>query len=605
MSKEESNTRFLHLKNCAIKRDGVVYPYYAIAESCFVKGKNQKRIIKYLGALNDEQINGYRSLLKAINSGQPEVLPLEEVQFESSKEFLNVFVLHKIWEELGFAAGFAVSEKKEVQPSAVGEILTISKLLRPSCATKTVDWLSRTYLPDVMGIDASKYNRMKIFNELDGIADAQEKLEEILIGLSQKFNAGDFKIFFMDGTTTFFEGTECDIAKPGDDKTTGFRSHVILILLVTDTMGFPVAWEVCAGNEKETVKFRDLTERICKKYGIKNFTFCFDRGFASQKNFLAVAGCECKFISGLDKNQVAKVFDVEHFQPVRSSLLDYHDNFEAGNATKTKGALPIHGFYSSNGEKFFKDLGVSGKYRHVVGFSVNIFRAERESREKNQLQALAEISALNDELLNAKGERDLDVVTRKVEKILESHQMTSLIRFTVVPKSIKAKRDFIQTARVEASVDQLGYLDAGKLDGLFVYVTDHIEKKDGHFKLGAHEIVLHYRNKYVIENDFKQLKNAVDLRPLYVRLDQHVRALVSITILAQFINVFIEQRLKNMELSSQKFLDGLATCSATAKLKGLSKRLIKHLPVPDKLENALKLLGVTQESRANIAASLR
>ena len=604
MIKENASSKFLHLKNCAIKRGGVTYPYYAIAESQFIRGKNQKRIIKYLGALSDEQVMSYRSLLKAINTGDVALLSLEDVKFESSKSFLDVFTLHSIWERLGFSVAFPVSDKKVVQLSAVTEILTISKLLRPSCATKTADWLGRTYLPEVLAIDAVKYNRMKIFNELEFIDSAHEKLEEILIALSQGFSPGGFKIFFIDGTTTFFEGTECDIAKPGDDKTTGFRSHVILILLVTDAKGYPVAWEVCSGNEKEIVKFQLLAERIFKKYQIKDFTFCFDRGFASLKNFGTLAGYSTKFISGLDKNQIANVFDLDVFQSTRKALVDYHENFETGNTSKTKGVVPINGFYTSNGEKFFKELGVSGKYRHIAGFSVEIFRAQQLHREKNQIRALEEICKLNEELLVAKGERDLEVVTRRVEKILESCQMTPLIQFNVVPKSVKAKKDFIQTARVEASVNVRAFSKAGELDGLFVYITDHVEKINGYFVISAYDIVNHYRNKYVIENDFKKIKNTVMLRPLHVRLEKHVRALVTTTILAQFMNVFIEQQLEDIGLSSEKFLEALSACSATAKLKGLGKTLIKHLPVPVGIEKALHHLGVTAESRAKIAATL-
>lgn len=601
MKKEVTTQKFLHLKNCSVKRDGVTYPYYGIAESQFVNGKNQKRIIKYLGLLNEDQIISYRNLLKAINSGEPGVFSIEEVTYESSKDFLNVFVLHSIWERLGLHEVFPNNSKKELQSGHVAEILSLAKLVNPTCATKTVDWFEHTYLPDILQIDSSKYNRMKIFNELEAIDKAHEKIEQKLIFLSQSLNPGDFKIFFLDGTTTFFEGTHCDLAKPGEDKTTGYRSHIILILLVTDAKGYPVAWEVCSGNERETIKFQTLAERLCKKYKIKNFTFCFDRGFASAKNFNSMPGYSAKFISGLDKNQIAKVFNVEGFQTTRKALIEYHDNFDSSK----KVSLPINGFYSSNGEKFFKELGVSDTYRHVVGFSVEICGAMQRQRQQNQFSAIQKISELNEELLEAKGNRDIDVVSKRVEKILEAHQMTQFINYRCVPKAIKYKGNFIQSCKIEVVVDLAAFEKASDNDGLFVYVTDHVEKKDGHFILSAYDIINHYRNKYIIEKDFRNIKNLLNLRPLFVRLDGHVRALITATVLGQFINVFIEQMLKPLEMTSESFLEKLKYYSPAAKLRGAGKTIIKHLQISEEVKTAIHQLGISDSHRSKIAAQLK
>jgi transposase len=68
---------------------------------------------------------------------------------------------------------------------------------------------------------------------------------------------------------------------------------------------------------------------------------------------------------------------------------------------------------------------------------------------------------------------------------------------------------------------------ACKLDGVFVYITDHKEQKNGAFVISAYDVVNHYKNKYVIENDFRYLKNIIDIRPLFVRLPEHVKAAVS------------------------------------------------------------------------------
>jgi len=601
---EKKYRKSLHLKNCSIKKAGIIYPYYAIAESHLKNGKNQKKIIKYLGPLNADQIESYRAMLTAINNGDTSMVSLQGIELSDTRDFLNVFTLHSIWEELGLTHVFPDNEKKGISTGTVAEILTLSKLVQPSCATKTVDWLRGTHLPCLLGIDLEKYNRMKIFNELELISQCQEKIEQRLIKLSQDFSKGEIKIFYVDGTTTFFEGTHCDLAKPGEDKTTGYRSHTILILLVTDAKGFPCAWDVCMGNEREIVKFQSLAIRLCDKYNIRNFTFCFDRGFASFKNFETLAKFSSQFISGLDKNQISKVFDVETFQKTKSLLLDKFESQDMDRAHDKK-RFPINGFYTSNGERYFKDLGVVGEYRYVAGFSCEIYFAEKSKRENQQIKAIHEIEDLNIELSHAKGDRDFDVVEKTVEAILVKNKMKGLIKFTVVPKAIKIKKDqTIQSAKITVQVDLEEFTKTGFLDGIFVYITDHTEKKDGRFIVSAHEIVEHYRNKYVIEKDFRDLKNSLEIRPLYVRLEEHVKALVSISVIAQFIKIYIEQKLKSLELSSEKFMDLINSVSATAKITSGQKSVIKHKPLTPEVSKALLLLGVSDAHRLKIAATL-
>ena len=51
------------------------------------------------------------------------------------------------------------------------------------------------------------------------------------------------------------------------------------------------------------------------------------------------------------------------------------------------------------------------------------------------------------------------------------------------------------------------------------------------YKVSAADITRHYKDKYVIEQNFRDLKNVIDLRPLFVWLPEHVRASVAISVL--------------------------------------------------------------------------
>jgi transposase len=594
----KDSSKKIHLKDCSLTKNGRRYNYYALAEASKVDGRNQKKVIKYLGELTEAQVESYRYALRSINDGRGTVVDIDDLVFEDRKNFLDVAVLHHLWQRLKLSEAFlppSAHPRKDVATSQVAEILTLSKLLKPSSNTGTIDWWKSTYLPDLMGVEPDKYNRMKIFNELSEIDGRKTQIEKKLFEIARSQSSGEFELIFIDGTTTYFEGTHCELGKPGKDKTTGFKTHQILILLLTNREGLPCAWDVCDGSEKEVSRFADLAERICDEHKITNVTYCFDRGFASNKNFKAIKGFLSKFISGLDKDQIADVFDIEKFQATREKILEHAKALaEITEPIKreAKRRIPqFDGFYSADGERYYKDLGVKGLYRRVVGFSTEIFQAAHENREQNQLEALLKISALNAQYNTAKKDRDLDVAAKRVDEIIENYQMKNLITYTLTPMQVKAGKSSVQSCSIHPALDAAEWHKAGLLDGIFVYITDHIEKTPtDSFKVSAYDITRHYKDKYVIEQNFRDLKNVVNIRPLFVRLPEHVRALIGISVVAQFINMFITRKLAVIGMPLSEFYSLLERSAAVAVLKTPKRTLSKLIKTQPKLIQALDVL---------------
>lgn len=605
--KKLPSEKSLHLKDSSSVRNGIKYHSYSIAESIFVDGKNQKRTIKPLGPLTPEQVESYRTMLKNINDQNENIIDARDLLFEDKKDFLNVAVLHHLWERFEFSKLFHHSDKKEISTGQIAEILVLSKLLKPSSHIKTVDWAQETMISEILNINNDKYNRMKIFNELSLIEESKFLIEKKLFEQAKKNSTDSFDLYFVDGTTTYFEGTECPLGEPGKDKTTGFKTHTILILIVTDKSGFPCAWEVCSGNKKEISEFKTLALRMGKMYNIKNITFCFDRGFASTSNFEMIEGFVSKFISGIDKNQISDVFNIEDFQRTKQLLLERSLQISTVSELSEGGSkkrVPIDGFYTSDGNRFYKELGITGDYRHIVGFNTEISKAELEARTRHQNSSLLAINDFNEELKYAKKDRDLDVVEKRVDEILSSHKMQKIISFKIIPIKVTHKGKNFQSARIECSINNEDWQQACKLDGVFVYITDHKEQKNGSFVMSAYDVITHYKNKYVIENDFRDLKNIIDIRPLFVRLPEHVKAAVSLCMMAQFINIFIGKELKQINMSVSKFYELLNKSSAAAKLT-IGKRIFKkQIQISDELKLALNTLGIFTPQLSNYITAL-
>ncbi len=74
------------------------------------------------------------------------------------------------------------------------------------------------------------------------------------------------------------------------------------------------------------------------------------------------------------------------------------------------------------------------------------------------------------------------------------------------------------------------------IDGVCVFVSNHIERQGRGFKLKPQAIINAYRNKTKVENVFKNVKSLLKLRPFFVNTDYHVSAVYTICMKAYFIN---------------------------------------------------------------------
>ena len=83
------------------------------------------------------------------------------------------------------------------------------------------------------------------------------------------------------------------------------------------------------------------------------------------------------------------------------------------------------------------------------------------------------------------------------------------------------------------------------LDGVCVFITNHIERQGRGFKISPSKVIGAYRNKTKIEDVFKNVKSFLKIRPFFVNTEKHVKAVYTICILAYFLNKFLANQRKS------------------------------------------------------------
>jgi transposase len=522
------------------KKEGLV-SYYSLAVCYKENGKNMKKVLQYLGRLSDIEANNYKSLLHALNCNQSasQLVDINSIILKEEKKYFNCLIVNELWKQLNLSDIFNtnIRSNQSLSTEQIARILTINRLLDPASKIGTINWLDTTLLPSIMQIDKNHYTKNKIFNELAKIHKNKSKIEQLFWKFSKQNSSSEFEVYYFDGSTSWFEGTKCSLSKYALEKTRNFYSHVIGLMLITDRKGYPVAWEAVEGNKKDSSEFKPLIERVREKYKIKKITYCFDRGVASISNFENIEKCDSKFISGIRDNQIPKIFDLNKFKKTRERILNYC------NLTKEeqKGMIPIGGFYTSNKKVFYRDLGTIEKMRYIVSFNVQIYAIETADRETRIHKTALAINALNLCFKNRSKTLKYDEAEKQLLEVFKKHRTSQFCSYSLIPTLLNKK---FESYKVELTILNDNIESAKLTDGMMVYITDHTEKKNKTiFKLSAFDIIKHYRNKYIIENSFRELKSFLDLRPFYVRTEEHVKAHYDIGVIACFINNYIYEQL--------------------------------------------------------------
>jgi len=148
-------------------------------------------------------------------------------------------------------------------------------------------------------------------------------------------------------------------------------------------------------------------------------------------------------------------------------------------------------------------------------------------------------------LLKAKKSRQQEATYKKFKKETSKRKLSKFLDVSLETVHIIGKTDEnkIKTYQGSVVVDKRKKIAAGKLDGFWLLVTNHTEKDSGIFKVPAKEAISPYRDKVVIESAFRDIKSFVEVSPVFVWTETHVKAHYTICVLSHLINRTLTLRL--------------------------------------------------------------
>lgn len=524
----------LHLHWRERRYKGNTYRSYSLARSYREQGKSRKEVVLKLGKLTDAEVQRWRRCLQAAKQPHSVLTTLDQLVVTHRRAYLDVATVSAIWDEWAFDHVFRQTGKRLLPLAAIARILTVNRCLEPAAKSQTPAWFRTTALPWLLKIPVGQVNTSRIFRELVAIEQHKDALCQHLFERLTRTTPEAMRTVFYDLSSTTFSGSHCVLMKWGYCKE-GYHNHVVLALVV-NRQGMPFYWEVLPGKTADVTTITWLLHQLKQRFQTSQVTLTFDRGMVSDANLRLLEQAEIPYISAMDKDQIEGLtgIDFSQFSHLEPAQIEHQ-------------AEQLPGFTPLTSTTYYQEAVVSGTRRYILCLSPHLFKEQRRARQHAVRRFQRLVQDINTELRTAQQSRQHDATMKKFLPPLQKAKLTGFVQVTLHPFQISVKTKnstrIVQSWQATVDVDETAMRTAGRLDGFWLLVTNHVEHTARGFRVPAREVITPYQEKTVIEAVFRDIKSFIDIRPVYVWTEAHVKAHYTLCVLAHVINRTLTLRL--------------------------------------------------------------
>lgn len=175
-------------------------------------------------------------------------------------------------------------------PSLINDLVAI-RIFEPASKLRSLELLAQFF-----GVNHSRKTYYKIAPDSVDLKKTVEQKVACFASLHYSFN---FDILFYDVTTLYFETFEEDeLRKNGFSKDNKSQQPQILIALMVNKEGFPVAYEVFSGNTFEGHTIIPVIKDFIETNQVKEFTVVADAAMISSENIQQLTKNNINYIVG-------------------------------------------------------------------------------------------------------------------------------------------------------------------------------------------------------------------------------------------------------------------------------------------------------------------
>lgn len=354
------------------------------------------------------------------------------------------------------------------------------------------------------GIDGQPQVEAHCYHPLDRLLERQKAIQAKLAAK----HTGEGTLVLYDITSTYFEGEykDSELVQFGYNRD-GKKGHEqVVVGLITNAQGCPIGSEVFAGNTNDSSTVMGKVEEIRKEYGLENFVFVGDRGMITQQRFEEIRAIgTINTISALTHGQLKELIRRNVIQP---ELFDETNIVEIIDPE-------------------------SPDLRHCL--CLNPLTKVTESSTRRRLLELTEEDLKH--IAAYKKSTTIEKLGARVGRSLQKYKMGKFITWSI---EADPKTPSSGNHRLIWSLDQEKIRCEEAIDGCYVIRTDVKQSR-----MNTSAVVASYKALGNVERAFRNLKTVrLEMRPVYHKTDDRIRAHIFLCTLAYYIQWHMMQKLK-------------------------------------------------------------
>jgi len=390
-------------------------------------------------------------------------------------------------------------------------------------------WFESSAMADLLGEDFGLAEIHKLYDCLDLLlAHKRALFDHLTKRWKDLFNAS-YQVLLYDLTSTYFESdppfAEQDKRKFGHSRDKRSDCVQVVIALIVTREGFPLAYEVLAGNTSDKKTLEDFLHKIQDQYGKADRIWVMDRGVPTEKILAQMRASDppVHYLVGTPKGRLSRL----ESQLTELSWQEVRDGIEVKLLTQDK------------------EVYVLARSRDRVSKE----RAMRRRQLKKLWNRLKELQQM---------------------KLSRRDQL--LMKLGAARQQAPAAWRLVEIAMAKRGTKFKFALRKNKLR--------QVRRREGHYLLRSNlcepdpeKLWQLYIQLTQVEEAFKNLKGDLALRPIYHQKEARIEAHIFVAFLAYCLHVTLHRRLKDLA-------PGLTPRSVLEKFSAI-QMIDVHLPTTD------------------------
>ncbi|MBI4264899.1 MAG: IS1634 family transposase [Acidobacteria bacterium] len=568
----------MFLRTVKVKReDGHIDEYVRLVESVWRKGRPEHRVISNLG--RKDLLAPHADTLRRMLTG--EHTPRPQADAVGAWDWGPLLVARHLWRELGLEQTLDAWARDRGAVADRALALVASRLDTPTSEHGMARWLETAYVCDRSGQRwlpawrqdaerlASHRPRVRVqdrqlrqwYSTLDRLVKAKPQIEQALFLRLRTLFALNVDLVFYDLTSTYFEGTgPADLAKHGHSRDGKPRNRQVLVGVVMID-GWPIAHHVFEGHRRDASTVKEVLGDLEARFGLRRVVFVGDRGMVTVPNVELLRSRGQGYVVGLNRRR----------RPMVRTYIE-----------------------RATGPWLECPMGVAAR--------------ERSTPPKTLVQEVAadrpdvRVFVVHSEEREAYERAEREKAMQRVRTALEALEQRVAAGKLKAPEKIGAA-----AARILARSHGYRYYTWSLKDRTFQFVEHpvHLAQEralEGKYLIQTEEPTLSpvdavtiYKDLSEVERAFAELKDVIEMRPIYHYTADRVRAHIFVASLAFLLDRALEKTLKasGLDISSKEAWHLLKTVRVVEidLGDGQRKRSVTHGSA--RAAHILKAIGIT------------